>query len=67
MNNTYKTTDLTPEEVKEFYQLREKLFGNSKFKIFTEEEQNSSEMKRYEFLIEKKMRYYRANNLIQED
>lgn len=58
-----KIPDLTPQEVEEFNQLRKKLFNDDKFKIFSEEEDNSPEMKRYNLLIEKKMAYYRSINM----
>lgn len=58
-----KISDLSPQEVEEFNQLRKKLFNDDKFKVFSEEEDNSPEMKRYNLLIEKKMAYYRSINM----
>jgi hypothetical protein len=49
--------DLTAHELEEFNQLRKKLFGDNKFVIFTKEEEESEEYKRYDYLLTKKMNY----------
>lgn len=49
--------DLTAHEKEEFSQLKQKLFGDAKFKIFTKEEEESEEYKRYDYLLKKKMNY----------
>lgn len=51
--------DLTPEEKEEFNKLKQSLFGEDKFKIFTKEEEESKEFKRYDYLLIKKTNYLR--------
>lgn len=49
--------DLTAHEKEEFNQLKQKLFGDDKFKIFSKEEEESGEFKRYDHLLQKRMKY----------
>ena len=49
--------DLTAHEREEFNQLKQKLFGADKFKIFTKEEEESADFKRYDYILKKKINY----------
>lgn len=48
---------LNAAEIKEFIQLKRKLFGNTSFMIFDDETINSPEFKRYNELMKKKLAY----------
>ena len=47
--------NLTINEHKEFKQLSTKLFGNNSFVVFSKEEENSKDYKRYNELLNKEI------------
>lgn len=49
--------DLTAYEQAEFNQLKNHFFGKDKFVILTAEQENSKEFKRYDDLLNRKMKY----------
>ena len=49
--------DLTAFEMEQFNQLKQKLFGDAKFKVFTKKEEESEEYKKYDYLLKKKTNY----------
>ena len=55
--------DLTAYEQEELKQLSHKLFSGNSFVVFSDEEENSYDYKRYSDLLERKLKY---NKQIQE-
>ena len=55
--------DLTAYEQEELNQLTHKLFSGNSFVVFSDEEENSYDYKRYSDLLERKLKY---NKQIQE-
>lgn len=53
-------SDLTNDEKIEFSKLKKQLFGDAKFKIFSKEEEESVEYKRYDHLLQKKTKYLKS-------
>jgi hypothetical protein len=51
---------MTEKERFELKVLSQKLFGNDKFKVFSDEEKATEEYKRYDFLVKKKLEILQA-------